>query len=563
MKLILKEYLSSLKERDELDAILPDLLSTLGLSVFSKPGKGTRQYGVDVAAYGSLNGGDETVYLFSIKAGDITRNSWNGDAHQALRPSLDEIIDTYIPNRIPNQYKNKPIAICLCFGGYIQEQVRDMVEGYINRNSAKGLSFEEWNGDKLAKLILQSFLREELLPKKQQSLLRKSLALIDEPDISFKHYANLISILADTDKKTAKQKLMILRQLNICLWILYSWSRDASNLESAYLSAERTLLYSWDISSKYLDKKYKQAKEIIITFHSIQSLYRQICNDFVRKILPHTSKLHGLSSAVQGPDKVDINFKMFDLLGRISLNGIWSYWYLSISAEVEQKAILREDVQLHFRLLKEMIVNNPILYCPYKDNQVVDVSLASWLLFIDPQYHDDVHNWLLNLIRSAGFSYKTDGKYPIIGNDYYKHLNHPPKKSTKEYKEDATSASVLYPTIAALSAVAQFEDIYTEIQAFKKECLEHCTFQFWYPDETSEERFYTNVDIHGAALTNIPIEKSSTEFLSEIFRECDETTHFDELSPIKFGIIPLILVACRHYRLPMPVHFIKMLKRSC
>ncbi len=71
MKLILKEYLSSLKERDELDAILPDLLSTLGLSVFSKPGKGTRQYGVDVAAYGSLNGGDETVYLFSIKAGDI------------------------------------------------------------------------------------------------------------------------------------------------------------------------------------------------------------------------------------------------------------------------------------------------------------------------------------------------------------------------------------------------------------------------------------------------------------------------------------------------------------
>ena len=50
MKLILKQYLSSLKERGELDAILPDLLSQLGLNVFSRPGRGTRQDGVDVGS---------------------------------------------------------------------------------------------------------------------------------------------------------------------------------------------------------------------------------------------------------------------------------------------------------------------------------------------------------------------------------------------------------------------------------------------------------------------------------------------------------------------------------
>jgi hypothetical protein len=71
MKLIIKEYLASLKEREELDAILPDLLSQMGLNVFSRPTRGTRQSGVDVAA--AINDGIEKVYLFSIKSGDLTR----------------------------------------------------------------------------------------------------------------------------------------------------------------------------------------------------------------------------------------------------------------------------------------------------------------------------------------------------------------------------------------------------------------------------------------------------------------------------------------------------------
>ena len=56
MKLILKEYLANLRERDELDAILPDLLSELGFTVLSTPARGTKQHGVDVAAVGALEG---------------------------------------------------------------------------------------------------------------------------------------------------------------------------------------------------------------------------------------------------------------------------------------------------------------------------------------------------------------------------------------------------------------------------------------------------------------------------------------------------------------------------
>ncbi len=64
MKLLVKEYLSALKERGELDVVLPDLLSEMGLHVFSRPAIGVRQNGVDLAAVGT--DGDGTKKFFFL-----------------------------------------------------------------------------------------------------------------------------------------------------------------------------------------------------------------------------------------------------------------------------------------------------------------------------------------------------------------------------------------------------------------------------------------------------------------------------------------------------------------
>ena len=173
MKLIIKEYLASLREREELDAVLPDLLSQMGMNVFSRPGRGTRQHGVDVAAIGSVDGEEETVYLFSIKPGDLRRSDWNSASPQSLRPSLDEIQDAYIRNRLPKHHREKKIKICICVGGDIREEVREDIEGYKDRYSNDQVTFDEWNGDRIAALIETHFLREELLPQEARSHLRK------------------------------------------------------------------------------------------------------------------------------------------------------------------------------------------------------------------------------------------------------------------------------------------------------------------------------------------------------------------------------------------------------
>jgi hypothetical protein len=49
----------------------------MGLEVFLKPGIGSRQYGVDVGAFGKLSSESESkVCLFSVKSGDLDRRDW-------------------------------------------------------------------------------------------------------------------------------------------------------------------------------------------------------------------------------------------------------------------------------------------------------------------------------------------------------------------------------------------------------------------------------------------------------------------------------------------------------
>src|SRR5262245_6586027 len=126
MKVLIRDYVASLKEREELDAILPDLLSELGFNVISRPGRGTAQRGVDVAAIGKDSKRKQAVYLFTIKPGDLTRQEWDGTS-QKVRSSLNEIIDDYIPTRIPTAYRGLKVVIVLCFGGDVHESARSLV----------------------------------------------------------------------------------------------------------------------------------------------------------------------------------------------------------------------------------------------------------------------------------------------------------------------------------------------------------------------------------------------------------------------------------------------------
>jgi hypothetical protein len=561
MKLIIREYLGSLRERSELDAILPDLLSQLGLNVYSRPGRGTRQDGVDVGAVGSLNGGPEKVYLFSIKAGDLTRKEWDGDAVQSLRPSLNEILDAYIPNRIPVEHRGKEIVICITIGGDVQEQVRPQLTGFISQNTSPNISFEEWNGDRLASLIQSTFLREDLLPAGARSQLRKALALLDEPDAAYRHFDALITLLSKSAMSKSADRVRAIRQISICLWMLFAWARESANMEAAYRSGELTLLHAWNILREFAGTDTKATDASLTAFSSVFQAYQQICTEFLSKVLPHVNKLHGLSSAVRSSCGLDVNLKMFDLLGRVAMAGLWSYWGASLCTQEQQKEkeAAFADAAAHASSIKALISNNPVLCMPVKDSQSTDISVALLLLALNKDDHESIRNWVGEMIDRVTFALTVNGQYPCILESYSDLLVHP-KIGDLEYRKSVTSASVLYPVIAMFAGFISDADTYDKVANLKKEQLQHCNFQLWYPDDQSEDRLYTNSDSHGATLSDVRVDLPKEGFLKQVFTECEHSPHLMQLSAFRLGYWPLIIVACRHYGLPLPVHFLKGLE---
>ncbi|MGB5116012.1 MAG: hypothetical protein WBO26_03460 [Providencia rettgeri] len=560
MKLILKQYLASLKERAELDAVLPDLLSSMGLNVFISPTRGVKEYGVDIAAVGRINKGEEKVYLFSVKSGNLTRETWNGNTDQALRPSLDEIQDSFINARIPPEHKNKKIVICLCFGGDVNSGIRQEVSGYEQRHTQENITFEEWNGDRLSEFIQQYLLKEELLPSSAQALLRKSLALLEEPDTSSKYFLFLIEkILSNaTDENTITSSLI---RINICLWVLFSWCRDEGNLESAYLSSEHALLFAWDKVKEHYTGKNKPSK----SFDNILSTYHQITDSYIDEcLIPYVGFKYALSHAVRSPCAIDVNIKLFDVLGRLAVKGHWILDSLlkEYAAHPPIDRETKEQKELCFRLSKIrdainlLVVNNPILFSPYKDSQAIDIGLALSLLINNSEYDSFVQDWLTEIVNRCIFSFNINGMYPILHDSYKELLEHREKDKTDTlYKENVTDASILFPLLAVFSSLYKLNLVSKELEQFVKEKLSYCTLQYWYPNENSEQSIYRNSDTHGSALTNFQMNRSLV--LEQVTLECNNSSSFKRMSAVTKGKSPLILTACRCYRYPVPFHYIE------
>lgn len=566
MRLVIRQYLESLKERGELDVMLPDLLSQMGLEVFLSPGIGTRQLGVDVAAVGSINGSEETVYLFSIKSGDLSRKEWSSGNPQDLRPSIEEIVEQFIPQRIPPEHKSKPIEICLCFGGEIKEDVRPDITAFENKVLSRetNLKFSEWNGDRLAELIEKHFLREELLPKESRSLLRKSLAMLDEPTISFQHFSSLIKLLC-IEGKDSKKTLTVLRQLYLCTGILFSWCRDADNIESAYKSSELVLLKSWDISRIFHGKKNTNAKAIFLTFDSIFNLYINISSYFLeKKVIPYCDKLHALSSAVHSSNHVDVNLKLFDILGRLSVAGLWLFWFASRlpkGAEQEVGLGFKKLIHDYQESVKKLIINNPLLFSPYKDDQVIEITLALLFLSIENKNNHNIQALLKSISDSIYNQFSFNTNYPANIYSYSELIEHP-LNDTEEYRKSVTKGSVLYPMISIFSAIYEENEAYEIMKKLKEEYLTRCNYQIFFLDESSENFIYNFDEMHGATLSHINISQLPNELLDEVKKECELSNSIKDLSAVKYNFWPLLLVASRHFRLPVPIHFVMELAKG-
>lgn len=551
MKLILREYLASLREREELDAILPDLLSELGFTVYSRPGRGTTQHGVDVAAVSPTVDGERKVYLFVIKKGDLTRQDWDGTP-QGVRSSLNEILDVYIRNRVPARYAKLPIVVCLCMGGDMQEQVRDNFEGYVKDHSNDRVSFEEWNGDRIAGLLLDGVLREEILPRELRSDFQKAVALLDEPEVAYRHFARLLCRLREAAGTSAKRRVRAARQTYICLWVLYVWGRDAGNLEAPYRASELAVLNTWELVKSLIGKSSSEHRALARVLNQLIQVHLIIAAELIdKRITPATKARDALAMAVASRTAVDVSLKLFDVLGRVAMTGLLLTWIAT-----REKTTSVQPIQAQVRRLLDagmsMIESNGALHLPLSDEQATDVALFLLLCVWGGAVNGHrVLGWLETMVDRHDFTVRYNGRYPTCLTEYTDLIEHP-RQRTAEYFEEATAGSTLVPLLAMWATALGRPDLATRLAKMTEDKLEHCTMQMWTTDALSEQHLYVNSGGHGRAITDLPIREDGRDLLKLVAEACKTVGGAAVLSAMQTGYWPVVLMACRHWRLPIP-----------
>ena len=554
MKLIFTEYLASLKERGELDVIMPDLLSEIGFNVISKPAIGTRQYGVDVAAVGPSSDSTRALYLLSIKPGDLRRSDWDF-GEQSLRASLNEILDVYIPNHLPKRYSDLPVVIVVCLGGDLHEGIRANVENFMCKHTEESITFALWNGDQLAELLLSGILRENTLPSTWQSDFRKSLAMIDEPDVSLSNYRRFTVSVADSCKSNRPARLRAIRQFYLALWTLYVWAREADNIEAAYLCSEWAVLISWPLIKDYLTGKSKETRQLNQSFIRLVELHNAIAHDYLYTyVKPREAIQHGLASAVPSQSYLDINLRLFDIVGRIGASGLWQLFrfnFLNQQAEEDDREAMRAALDDTAKLLTAVIQNNPVLCTPIKDSHAIDINIAC--LFLNKLGCDNlIRSWIHIIAEATVFAYHSNGPYPCDFDDYRDLVDHP--KGDDQYREEATKTSILVPTLAVWASIYGDVETLGYLAHFAEGPYKHSTLQLWYPGSDTEEHLYRGSANHGHAASDIRIERRPEDIVAQIRFECSKSTAFESLSPLAYGLWPLLILASRHHRIPVPPH---------
>lgn len=545
---IVREFFRGLKERDELDVIIPELLTAMGLEVLSRPMVGTRQYGSDVAAVGDDEDGVRKLFLFSIKRGDLNRREWDGDSDQALRQSLNEIRDAYLAGVAP-EHRGLPVVIVITIGGIVLENTLPMVNGYMTAETKPGLEYRLWTGDTLTRKIESGALREEVFPAERRTLLRRAAALVEEPEAATEQFARLIDEVAGDDAQTAVERVRI---LYLALWIVTVWGREAGNLDAPYRASELVVLRSWELLWREIEADTGRKREASHTLHEIISLHLRIWDELYRvKVLPHAASLHALSFAAWSHESVDVKLALFETAGRIALGGLWRLW-LSQPPGTPPAIAAQPNAELKTIAigLANMIGANPALMTPVTEFHGVDLALALMLLAAVPETRDTATAWVVNMSRATRLTHARRSGYPVRTTDYETLIDD--AKLDDDAWQDATSTSIIQPILAAFAWALGRRDVASQIDEFQTANLAHANFQTWVVNAGTEAKLWRGRALMGSSRGSLKIGAEAADLIDTLRRETAENTAHAELSAIKLDHWPILLLACRLHRLPPP-----------
>lgn len=561
MRLVLRNYLSSLKEDGELDKICVEMLEDLGLTVHASAQKGTRQYGVDVLAHGRLPGCDEDkVYALIIKCENIDRGEFDKEK-TGVAASIKECLNVYAQNLLPFECQTLPLVVCIVCGGEIKFDVRADLSAlttrefswYRNRHGYK-LECEEWTGDKLASMLVNSLQNSNLLVNGDKRLLFRALALADASQESFRAFREFVDRILDFSRVSRKAlRLKALREVNLALAMLIHECehQDVRNLDAAWMSSEYVYLREWEYvqrcnCEKCFDKKFDSSIE------DAARMYCKVGEAYIDRVSIFARERYGFTLAVDGNDELDVILRFYDVLGRVASFGMYVLEsdgrFCSRDGKPVDEARFSEMRSKVLDLLTNLLTGNSVAATPILDSHSFAITLCLKFLCLNgaKKFAGD---WMEILVAGIGVLFGQGYGYPVTGLGYKDLLEHLHGSIDGRGVEELVKASELIPALALAAIKMNRDDIYDNVCKLAMSLSHKINYQAWFFDEDGEKSFYCGHNLRGSQLCSLSIENKE-DLVGIIKAEA-------QASPVRLSCIGtlhsgLLYIGCRHHGFPLP-----------
>lgn len=467
--MIIKEYLLQLKEKDELDLLLCDILLQQGYITDNVPKTGNRQYGVDIRAHRG-----KEILLCVVKQGDLNRRNWDSGPN-AVRQSLNDIHDGYL-NFIKGKDREKKLRIVVATNGMMDEALRPNWDGYVNKNTQwDGMNVEIafWNIDQLTDFVQKNLFQEQIFDSEMQRLLRRALYYIDVGDYQKQYFEQIIDMFLSQLNDSNSRKV-IKKQLSavfLASQMIAQYAADAGIFKIGIMVSEYLIIRIW----KYLLGNDKFEKRLYVDrLHTYLAAYEKWNRKYfgavqcycVSKICPPFN------------NPVEQRVMLYEVLGYLT-----SYaYYLSYKGENDDTA--RNECDNIITSIIQLINSHPQFLYPAYDNNIGVVSMLYRLLDRLGRY-SDICVLMKNQCETLAYFYLSFRKYPTSSDSFEDAINIQLGLPSEDY-----STSGFWGTMLEWIVLMDQKELYESIQPFLSEDLADVTKCTWFLCSNEEKSLY-------------------------------------------------------------------------
>ena len=531
MRFLIQDYLLQLNEREELDAILPDLLRAMRFQVIKLAFRGEIEHGVDLAAY-STEGELGILLLIQVKAGDIDQQLWDGGPN-SIRATLNNLLDVQFDDLTQPRLQKANKKVILAHNGTLRENVREKFNGYIENYFKPKIDFERWDIDILSSQFEQYLLNERILPIMHQKLLKRTLIFLDVPDYDLIDYKQLLGTILTTQVNiTKKKRERLFGFLRLILAIIRKQCQEQNNLSTALNIYEYSMLQIWG----WMIVNGLTSKPIFSEFSRTYLLYLQLLLDWSEKLAPVLYIQNGLFWG-GSEEAVEYPLRTFRVIGNLGFLAV------SLAFLPRDETILRLFNRAS-ELLISTLTTNPSRHRPLLDNHSIDIFLGLWALLLAGR-NDIAVGWIRDIFEHLSIRKKVKNRLPELYNNIDAVIEFEATDARPFQYVDLSSTLIYF--LFEFCLLLNLKDVYETYHTV----FSDVNYQVWYPPEDVEDILYFR-EVHEGDTEIIPIlPERFDEFLADVQARHALGKDKRDYSPIKLGVPSLLLLANKYHRTPV------------